>query len=99
MIYQWVTTPTEARDAMVSHYCDVLADHLREGQSPQPPTEYINECRAAITDDMTDDHAHEIAGDVRKACDQPTTLKRLQKEFDSAVGDPQAYLQLMGVAC
>jgi hypothetical protein len=95
MIYEYVTTPTDARDAMVDFYQNVLCDEIADNQAElTTPAAYLEEVRAHAYSEPTDDYGHDLKDLILKATEQPTTLKALTKEYEEAKSEPQDFVRL-----
>jgi hypothetical protein len=94
MIYKYVTTPTEARDDMVSFYWEVLRDCIENGDEPQSVESYLEEVRADAYNEPVDDFGHELKELILKATEQSTTTKKLREVFEMAQSDPAALIEL-----
>jgi hypothetical protein len=94
MIYKYVTSPTEARNDIVSFYEDILMDELPYPMSDiTTPQVYLSDVRAEAKDQV-DDFGNDIEKHILKACDQPTTLKALMASYTEATTDPKTFIEL-----
>lgn len=93
MIYKYVTSPTEARNDMVSFYESILMDELEANDSLMAPQAYLDDVRLEAKDQV-DDFGHEIEKHILKACDQPSTMKALQASYSEAYTDPETFIEL-----
>jgi hypothetical protein len=93
MIYKYVTTPTEARNDLVSFYEDILCDEISDHSELTTPEAYLSDVRNEAKDQY-DDFGHEIEKHILKACEQPSTLKKLAEYHNEAKHLPADFIAL-----
>ena len=93
MIYKYVTTPTEARNDLVSFYEDVLCDEISTHSELTTPAQYMSEA-VLEADGQVDAFGHDIAQHILKACQQVSTLKKLAEYYNEAKHLPEAFLAI-----
>jgi hypothetical protein len=93
MIYKYVTTPTEARNDLVSFYEDVLCDEISTNSELTTPDAYLVDVRNEAKGQV-DEFGHEIEKLVLKACGQFSTFKKLAEYYNEAKHLPAAFVAL-----
>jgi hypothetical protein len=93
MIYKYVTNPTEARNDLASFYEDILMDELADNSGLTTPEAYLIDVRNDAKGQV-DNFGNDCEKDIRKACDQVSTLKLLRRSFDEARMEPQEFIAL-----
>ena len=93
MIYDYVQTPTDARECIVDFYEDVLRDEIDCEHTLTSPEAYLAEVLAQAKD-QTDRFGNVIEHLIRKACEQPTTLRKLEEVYGYASREPADYTEM-----
>jgi hypothetical protein len=97
MIYKFVTTPTEARNDLVSFYEDILCDEIEDKYNTEheltTPEAYLADVRNEAKD-QTDDFGHDIEKHILKACEQSSTFKKLAEYYNEAKHLPAAFVAI-----